>query len=174
MIKEIDIDTVVDKLNSFDPNFGSTVGKFEDGFIKYYGIKVVSYQIPMYNKYLYTRQNMHFNICAPWFIKTAGLKLYFEDRNENSFDDNNKKDTPVIDFRLPFTEINGKQFSKNFWKKLRRFLKIKIKYIVMSNTRFIISIEIWKARFHMNKNQLYKYSRVFALVERLLVEQKDG
>ena len=85
---------------------------------------------------------MHFSICAPWLLKTAELKLYLKDRNENSLDDNKKDDTPVIDFRLPFTEINGRKLPKNFLKKLRHCLKIKIKYKAVYNTRFIVSIKM--------------------------------
>lgn len=34
-------------VNSSDPSFEFRIGKFEDGFIKYYGIKVVSYETPI-------------------------------------------------------------------------------------------------------------------------------
>ena len=85
---------------------------------------------------------MHFSICAPWLVKTAELNLYLKDRNENSLDDNKKDDTPVIDFRLPFTEINGRKLPKYFLKKLRHCLKIKIKYKAVCNTRFIVSIKM--------------------------------
>lgn len=85
---------------------------------------------------------MQFSICAPWLVKTAELNLYLKDRNQNSLDDNKKDDTPVIDFRLPFTEINGRKLPKNFLKKLRYCLKIKIKYKAVCNTRFIVSIKM--------------------------------
>lgn len=85
---------------------------------------------------------MHFSICAPWLLKTAELKLYLKDRNENSLDDNKKDDTPVTDFRLPITEINGRKLPNFFLKKLRHCLKIKIKYKAVCNTRFFVSIKM--------------------------------
>lgn len=78
-MKESDIDTVFDKLNSFHPIL--KVDSFDYGFIPYLGIKIVDNQITVYyEEDTHTDQNMHLSNFALCVIKKLELKLFFLDQ----------------------------------------------------------------------------------------------
>ena len=54
LIKESDIDTVLDKLNSFDSSLQSTVDKFDDGLVHCLDIKTVNNETIIYYNDTYT------------------------------------------------------------------------------------------------------------------------
>ena len=71
LIKESDVNIVLNKLNSFHPSLKFIVEKCDDGIVHYSDIQIVYNEIDIYFKNTHTGQYMHFSWYAPWRIKTA-------------------------------------------------------------------------------------------------------
>ena len=68
LIKESDINIVLNKLNSFHPSLKFTVDKFDDGVVHYLDIKITNNETDIYYIDPNTSQYMHFSTFPPWHI----------------------------------------------------------------------------------------------------------
>ena len=83
LIKELNINKVLSKLNSFHPSLNFTVGKFDDGVVHYLDLKTVDNETDIYHKNTHTSQYMLFSSYTTWNIKTAWIKALYNKATKN-------------------------------------------------------------------------------------------
>ena len=74
LIKELDIDAVLSKLNGFHPSLNFTVDKFDDGIVHYLDLKIIDNETDIFHKDTHIGQYMHFSSYKPWNIEIAWIK----------------------------------------------------------------------------------------------------
>ena len=82
LVKEDDIDNIVQQFNAFDDNLKFTIDKFTDSDVHFLAIKIDHNRTDLFYKTTHRGQYIDFTSQAPWKLKTSWVKALYHRANK--------------------------------------------------------------------------------------------